>query len=160
GNLRVEELAGQLPRAAHDVGDDDADVAAQTVIAVGHRGHEPFVLADDELLVLVLGERGEDPSLGGARVREEIVHARVLQGLDEQHAAGAGDGLAHWGPLSQLQIFGAPRPAGVPAPRRPTARTSVFSAPPAAGLASPRAPRARPRRRAGPRPPGSAPRSS
>src|SRR5262249_33480692 len=102
---------------------DDADVAAQAVIAVGHRGHEPFVLADDELLVLVLGERGEDPGLGGARVREEIVHARVLQGLDEQHAAGAGDGLAHWRPSLSAQLFGAPRPAGAPAPRRPAART-------------------------------------
>ena len=50
--------------AAHHVGDDDADLAADAVIAVGHRRHEPLVLADDELLVLVLGERREDAGLG------------------------------------------------------------------------------------------------
>jgi hypothetical protein len=36
-------------------------LAAHPVIAVGHRRHEPLVLADDELLILVLGEGGEDP---------------------------------------------------------------------------------------------------
>jgi len=33
------------------------------VIAVGHRRHEPLVLADDELLILILGEGREDPGL-------------------------------------------------------------------------------------------------
>ena len=102
GDLGVEELSGQLPRAAHHVGDDDAHLAAGPVIAVGHCRHEPLVLADDELLVLVLGEGREDPGLGGARIGEEILHARVLQGLHEQHAAGAGDGLSHGDPLSYL----------------------------------------------------------
>src|SRR2546425_9750791 len=53
------------------------------------------VLADHEPLVAVLGERREDPGLRGTRVREEVLDARVLQGLEEQHSAGPGDGLAH-----------------------------------------------------------------
>jgi len=93
--LRVEELTGKLPRAAHDVRDDHADLAAQAVIAVGHRRHEPLVLADHEPLLFGLGQRREDPGLRGARVREEVLHARVLEGLQEQHPARAGDRLAH-----------------------------------------------------------------
>src|SRR5262249_45309715 len=99
GDLGIEELARELVGAAHHVSDDDADLAADTVVAVGHRRYEPFVLADDELLVLVLGEGREDAGLGGSGVREEIIDPRVLQGLDEQHAAGAGDRLAHVSPF-------------------------------------------------------------
>src|SRR5207245_10821135 len=94
----------------------DTHLAADAVIAVGHRRHEPFMLADDELLVLVLGEGREDPGLGGAWIREEIIDPGVFQGLDEQHAAGTGDGLAHALTLCPVSLGGAPRPAG-PQPR-------------------------------------------
>ena len=100
--LRVEELAGELPRAAHHVRDDDADLAAQAVIAIGHRGHEPLVLADDQAVFLGFGQRGEDSRLRGARVREEIFHARVLEGLQQQHPARARDGLAHGRHLARV----------------------------------------------------------
>ena len=136
GDLGVEELSGQLVRPAHHVRDDDADLAADPVVAVGHRRHEPLVLADDELLVLVLRERREDPGLRGARIREEIVDPRVLQGLDQQHPAGAGHGLAHRLPLHRI-----------------SERTVDTRA-------SPRAPHARPRRPGAPTPPGSALHSS
>jgi hypothetical protein len=77
------------------VGDDDPDLAADPMIAVGHRGHQPFVLADHEALIAVLGQRREDARLRGAGIREKVFDARVLQGLEQQHSAGAGDGLAH-----------------------------------------------------------------
>src|SRR5439155_22342070 len=98
--------------------------------------HEPLVLADDELLVLVLGERRENPGLRGARICEEIVDPSVLQGLDQQHPAGAGHGLTHGLPFCRISE------------RLVDTR------------ASPRAPRARPRRPDAPTPPGSAPHSS
>src|SRR3989454_4520447 len=104
GDLGVEELSGELVRAPHHVRDDDADLAADPVVPVRHRGDEPFVLADHEPLVAVLGERREDPGLRGPRVREEVLDARVLQGLEEQHSAGAGDGLAHGLPLSDVVL--------------------------------------------------------
>jgi len=93
--LGVEELAGELIGAAHHVRDDDADLAAEAVVAVGHRRHEPLVLADHEPLLFALGERREDPGLRGAGIREQVLDPRVLQGLEQQHAAGAGDRLAH-----------------------------------------------------------------
>ncbi len=136
GDLGVEELSGQLVRPAHHVRDDDADLAADPVVAVGHRRHKPLVLADDELLVIVLRERREDPGLRGARIREEIVDPRVLQGLDQQHPAGAGHGLAHGLPFCRISE------------RLVDTR------------GSPRAPRARPRRPGAPTPPGSALHSS
>ena len=95
GHLRIEELPGELVRAAHDVGDDDADLAADAVVAVGHRGHQPLVLADHQPVVAILGDGREEAGLRGARVGEQVLHARVLQGLEEEHPAGAGDGLAH-----------------------------------------------------------------
>jgi hypothetical protein len=98
GDLRVEELAGQLVRATHDVRDDHTDLAAEAVIAVGHRRHQPLVLADDQLLIAVLGQRREDAGLGRAGVREEVFDPGVLEGLDEQHPAGPGNRLAHWSP--------------------------------------------------------------
>ena len=66
GHLRIEELPGELVRAAHDVGDDDADLAADAVVAVGHRGHQPLVLADHQAVVAVLGDGREEPGLRGA----------------------------------------------------------------------------------------------
>ena len=98
GDLGVEELAGELVGAAHHVGDDDADLAAHAVVAVGHRRHQSLVLAHHEPLIAVLGERREDPGLRGAGVREQILDARVLQRLEEQHPARSRDGLAHGSP--------------------------------------------------------------
>jgi hypothetical protein len=98
GDLRVEELPRELVRAAHHVRDDDADLAAHAVIAVRHRGHEPLVLGHHEALIAVLGKRREDARLRRARIGEEILDPRVLQGLDQQHPAGARDGLAHGRP--------------------------------------------------------------
>src|SRR4029450_13291502 len=96
--------------------DDDADLAADAMVAVGHRRHGALVLTDDELLVLVLGEGRKDTGPGGAGGREEIIDPRVLQGLDEQHAAGAGDGLAHESPsLPSDQRRGLNEPAIAPA---------------------------------------------
>jgi hypothetical protein len=65
------------------------------VIAVGHGGDETLVLAHHEPRVAGLGQRREDAGLRRARIREQIVDARVFEGLDEEHAAGAGDGLSH-----------------------------------------------------------------
>ena len=95
GVLSVEQLPRQLIGTAHDMSDDDADLAADPVVAVGHRGHEPLVLADHEPVLLGLGQRREDPRLRGAGIREEVFDPRVLEGLQQQHAAGAGDRLAH-----------------------------------------------------------------
>jgi hypothetical protein len=77
------------------VRDHHPELAADPVVAVGHRRHQSLVLAHDELLVVVLGQGGEDAGLGRARVREEVVDARVLERLDQQHAAGTRDRLAH-----------------------------------------------------------------
>src|ERR1700730_3377354 len=94
-DLGIEELSGELVRPAHHGGDDDAALAGQAVIAVGHRRDQPFVLADHQPLIAILGDGREDPGLRGARVREEVLDPRVLQGLEEQHPARAGDGLSH-----------------------------------------------------------------
>src|SRR5439155_1904849 len=118
-DLRVEQLSGELIRAAHHVRDDDTDLAADAVIAVGHRGHESFVLADDELLVAVLGQCREDPGLCGARIREEILDPRVLEGLDQQHAAGARDRLAHGLPRGEVPVAWALYQEAGPGSRRP-----------------------------------------
>jgi hypothetical protein len=77
------------------VRDDDPELAADPVIAVGHRRHQPLVLAHDESLVVGLGQRREDAGLRRARIREQVLDARVLERLQEQHPAGAGDRLAH-----------------------------------------------------------------
>jgi hypothetical protein len=50
-------------------------------MVVSHRRHQPFVLADDEPLVTILGQSRKDPGLGRTRVREEILDTRVFQGL-------------------------------------------------------------------------------
>ena len=97
-HLGIEELAGELVRAAHHVRDDHAHLAADPVIAVGHGRHQPFVLAHHQALVAVLRDGGEDPGLGGARIGEEVFHPRVLERLQEEHSAGAGDRLAHGRP--------------------------------------------------------------
>ncbi len=102
GHLRVEELARELVGAAHDVRDDHADLAADAVVAVGHRGDQALVLADHQPVISILGDGGEEAGLRGPRVGEEILHTRVLERLEEQHAAGAGDGLAHGWPRSRL----------------------------------------------------------
>jgi hypothetical protein len=77
------------------VGDDDPDLATDPVVAVGHRRHEPFVLAHHQPLIAILGESREDPGLRRTWVREEILDPRILQDLDQQHPAGAGNSLAH-----------------------------------------------------------------
>src|SRR5262249_47581168 len=101
GDLSVEELTGELMRAAHHVRDDDADLAAEPVIAIGHRRHEPLVLGDDEALVAILGERREDARLRRARIGDTIFDPPVLPGLEQQHPRRAGDGLAHGRPRCQ-----------------------------------------------------------
>ena len=56
------------------------------VVAVGHRRDRPFVLADHEPLITILGHRREDPRVRGAWAGEEMLAPPVLQGLEQQHA--------------------------------------------------------------------------
>src|SRR2546428_8286647 len=92
------------------------------------------MLADHETLIAILGERGEDPGLRGARVREEIFDARVLQRLEQQHPAGAGNGLSHRLPRCQtllnLRARSQGPAAGPPAPPGGTGEDGRCSLPP------------------------------
>ena len=93
--LGIEELPGELIGAAHHVRDHHPDLAAHPVIAVGHGGDEALVLGHHQPRLAGLGQRREDAGLSRARIGEQVVYPRVLEGLDEEHAAGAGDGLSH-----------------------------------------------------------------
>src|SRR5262249_55301982 len=118
----------------HDVRDDHAHLAADAVVAVGHRGHEAFVLADDQAVVAILGDRGEQAGLRGARVGEQILHARVLERLEEQHPAGAGVRLAHDLVGLAARRWRPGRSVGPPPPTQYTSRTTLGS--PSAGQPS------------------------
>src|SRR5262249_24093960 len=81
-------------------------------IAVGHGRHQPLVLAHDQPLIAVLGDGRKDARLGRARIGGEVLHAGVLQRLEEQHHARARDGLSPGVPRSRLSGAARSRYAG------------------------------------------------